>query len=284
MDISAFLDNLDILFNDKKYDEIETYLKNGIEKANKEKDLGAELSICNELGGFYRICTRFPEAKRAFERALEIVGQLGLEDQEPYAVTALNLATMLAAANEPFEAIQYFEKALLFLEQNQANGYLLASAYNNLIGLYIRETKFEKAEECGKRAIFQIEKLPNTQEEQAVTHSLLAQIYLMCGKIKEAENECLISYHLFGEAENPSAVHKSALCSTQGQLFIYKKMWRNAETVLKEAVLLQESSVGDTKNMASILDFLVLVENQLGNHSAANEYQKRADGIRERAL
>ena len=61
MDMNKFFYDLDQLLADKKFAEAEEYMKDGLKKAEEECDAGATISICNELGGYYRATSRYAE-------------------------------------------------------------------------------------------------------------------------------------------------------------------------------------------------------------------------------
>ena len=79
MDIQMFFNTLDRLFSEKRPQEAEAFMRERLSQAEKESDAGAVVTICNELGGYYRAVSRYEEGVPLYQRALQIIADLHQE-------------------------------------------------------------------------------------------------------------------------------------------------------------------------------------------------------------
>ena len=84
MEMNNFYYQVDKLFEDKKIAEAEEFMKNTLAQAEAEKDAGAVITVCNELGGYYRAVSRYSEGIPLYEKALRLMREMGLERSEHY--------------------------------------------------------------------------------------------------------------------------------------------------------------------------------------------------------
>ena len=59
MDINQFFTKLDALFANKEMQQAEIYMKESLQTAESTGDLGSAIAICSELGGYYRMLSRY---------------------------------------------------------------------------------------------------------------------------------------------------------------------------------------------------------------------------------
>ncbi|MBR3645587.1 MAG: tetratricopeptide repeat protein, partial [Lachnospiraceae bacterium] len=98
MDINTFLSELDNLFASKRFSEVDDFLKDNYDKAVTEQDINAQITILNEMAGYYREATRYKEAVRCVDQSRKIMDELGMQKTMQYATTLINEANAYRAA------------------------------------------------------------------------------------------------------------------------------------------------------------------------------------------
>ena len=93
MNIENFYSTLDNFFMEKKIDKAELFLKDTLSEA---EDFELIIVACNELGGLYRVLSRYDEGMPLYEKALESLRRIGDAESENYATTLINYATILS--------------------------------------------------------------------------------------------------------------------------------------------------------------------------------------------
>ena len=80
---------------EKKIDKAELFLKDTLSEAEAAEDFGLIIVACNELGGLYRVLSRYDEGMPLYEKALESLRRIGAVDSENYATTLINFLEFL---------------------------------------------------------------------------------------------------------------------------------------------------------------------------------------------
>ena len=135
-----FYQHLDTLYEAGNPAEVERFLtfhvnfyKDG-ETFNSQLLLAAE----SELGGFYRSCGRYEEARELFSQALELCAQNKGKDSMAYATTLHNLGSCCRPLQENEQAEKCFTEARESFESHEAtDNYLYACILNELALLYM---------------------------------------------------------------------------------------------------------------------------------------------------
>ena len=133
-DVAGFLRQLDAIFAAQEGPQrADRFLGESLAAARKAHDRGAELTVLNELIGFYRVTSRHDDAVDVVNDALALVDELGAAQSEAGITTLINAATALRAAGERERAQQLYERAMndaerLFSPLDRR----LAALHNNL--------------------------------------------------------------------------------------------------------------------------------------------------------
>jgi len=131
--VERVIGKLDEYFYSGDFDAAERHLKYWLEEAKQGRDKRAELTIRNEMMGFYRQRGKKDEAYEAASEGMRLTGLLGMEGSLSSATTCLNCATVFKAFGEPERAVEYYEKARELYEAFlPAGDKKLAGLYNNL--------------------------------------------------------------------------------------------------------------------------------------------------------
>lgn len=193
---AQFYSELDEMFaNHAGADAIETYLLRKLAEANP-----LQLSVLNELMGFYRSRGEYAKNKPIIDKVLDLAKKMDLAGTEAGTTTLINAATSLRAAGSYDRAEKIYTQALNeSTETLGAKNRKLAALHNNLSMLYSETGRTHDAIEELNHAL---EILQNTSTDPerdidiAATHTNLALAMLQeCSKEctqerKECSKEC----------------------------------------------------------------------------------------------
>lgn len=221
-DAAQFYNELDEMFaNHASADVIETYLLRKLTEANP-----LQLSILNELMGFYRSRGEHTKNQPIINRALNLANKMQLAGTEAGTTTLINAATSLRAAGSYDRAEKIYTQALNeSTETLGTKNRKLAALHNNLSMLYSETGRTHDAIEELNQAL---EILQNTSTDPerdidiAATHTNLALAMLQeCTKehTKECSKECS---HPNTSTNSKSATLESAFehASTSVRMYI----------------------------------------------------------------
>lgn len=213
-DAAQFYNELDEMFaNHASADAIETYLLRKLTEANP-----LQLSILNELMGFYRSRGEHTKNQPIINRALNLANKMQLAGTEAGTTTLINAATSLRAAGSYDRAEKIYTQALNESAMTLgAKNRKLAALHNNLSMLYSETGRTHDAIEELNQAL---EILQNTSTDPerdidiAATHTNLALAML-----QECTKECS---HPNTSTNSKSATLESAFehASTSVRMYI----------------------------------------------------------------
>lgn len=140
-----------------------------------------ELTILNELIGFYRKTGNPEQGLRVMQRADRIISEHALESTEAAGTTWLNIATAYRAFGKVQQSYDYFVKTKQnYLQQMNPFDYRMASLHNNMALLFLDTGYLEKAKEAFELAVEILQTDPESEAELATTYiNLLVLIYKM---------------------------------------------------------------------------------------------------------
>lgn len=228
MDIGAVLRHLDMLFKEKELAQVEPYLLRQRQMAQAEGDRAAELTLDNELAGFYRSVSRASEAIAMADAALALVGEMGLTETMPHATTLINRAT-----------------ALRIVEMQQEKGYLLASLCNNMSQVDQTLGRHEVAIALLERALTALSALAGVDAEIATIHSNLAISLIALGRYEEARTHLEKALTLFEAGDGPRDAHYGAALAAAGELAYHEGAYERAVAFFTRALPEIRASFGE---------------------------------------
>ncbi len=148
----------------------ERHLKYWLEEAEAANDGRGQLTLNNELMGFYRKQGKKEEAIRHAEKACELVEKLDMADTTVAGTTWVNSGTVMEAFRDPVGGLVYFEKARENYEKNlPANDARLGGLYNNMALALTSCGRYKECREMFRKALDVMEKQPGGEPEQAIT-------------------------------------------------------------------------------------------------------------------
>ena len=175
------IEKMDDYMGQKDYAGAERHLKYWLEEAKLGHDMRGQLTIRNELIGFYRKRGRKEEAYENIKEALSLLKALDFEGTISSGTTYTNAATAYYTFGDNEAALPYFEKAKDVYEANQTtNKDLLGGLYNNMALSCTALSRFVQALKLYGKALDLMEDVPGGILEQAIT-------YLNMANAKEAQ-------------------------------------------------------------------------------------------------
>ncbi len=255
MNIENFYQALDNFFMEKKIDKAELFLKDTLSKAEAAEDFGLIIAACNELGGLYRVLSRYDEGMPLYEKALESLRRIGAADSENYATTLINYATILSMSGRQEEALDKYKEVVRILQSHGAEGdYRMAALYNNMSGLYQARDDFNAAAAYLHKALLILKNLTDAEIETAVSCSNLASIYIVLGNMQDAENYAKQAVEIFHAEAAEDDVHYSAALCTLGEVYFAKGEYAEAEELFSEALRLIARDYGTSNDSYRVVE------------------------------
>ncbi|QIB69852.1 tetratricopeptide repeat protein [Aminipila butyrica] len=283
MDLNVFFNELDSIFKRGNIKEAERVSLEWMEKAQKEGNVPAILAIANELGGIYRVTSRFEESQNAYSIALKAVTLLQLENTEQHGTTLLNLASVYAAAKNNQEALKLYEQAAAIYENcGLHKDYRLAALYNNISHVYDELNDLIQAERHAARSLEIIQVLPEFPIEMATTCTSLACIYLKQNRYHEAERNLFTAQQIFKNQGGKMNPHYAATLSALGELYYHTNQYGLAIQHFEQALELIKSSYGENISYVATCKNLAKVHEAVQDLAKRDEYNKQAAQVEER--
>lgn len=188
--VQRIIEKLDSLYNKNDLTESGRLLTYWQKEAEGLKDEQGELSILNELLGYYRKVNLKDEGLMTIERTFHLIKKLDMEENFSVATIYLNMATTLKAFNKPKEALKLYNKTLKIYSLNSTPPELWAGLYNNQAVTMADLGLLEDAEKCYFLALDKLTDTKNYYTDGAITQVNLAHLYEKLGK-KEQITNCL---------------------------------------------------------------------------------------------
>ena len=168
--IGRIMDRLREYEDKNDWPAAERHLKYWLAEAEAAHDGRGQLTLNNELMGFYRKQGKKEEAILHAEKACELVEALDMADTTVAGTTWVNSGTVMEAFKDPVGGLVYFEKAQENYEKNlPADDARLGGLYNNM-GLALTSCgRYQECREMFRKALDVMEKQPGGELEQAIT-------------------------------------------------------------------------------------------------------------------
>lgn len=284
MDMNNFYYKVDKFFEDKKPAEAEQFMKDTLAQAEAECDAGAVITVCNELGGYYRATSRYAEGIELYEKALKIMKDMGLAASEHYGTTLVNYATMYTLMGDLIKALNlYTEAAEIYAAAGLGGDYRLAALFNNMSYVCQDLQDYPQAQEYLEKTLFILKSQPDSEIEVAIANTNLAGVYLAMDMIDEAKVTIKKALDIFITESGNSDVHYAGAVCTLGEIYFKENVFDKACALFKEGLSLTERDYG-TENLsyAVLCDNAAVCLKEMGQTEEAAEYESRAAAIKER--
>lgn len=278
----------------------ETQNKESKEKANCAYDKSQEsnaqalqLSVLNELMGFYRSRGEHAKNKPIIDNALDLAKKMDLAGSEAGTTTLINAATSLRAAGSYERAAEIYSQAIKESSKTlKPNDRKLAALHNNLSMLYSETGNTSEAINELNIALEILQKSsidPSTDIDIAATHTNLALAILQeCSQPSESTNSksdslnsafehAQMSLKIYKDGNNQNQPHYASALAGYAQVQYARKEYSDAVKAYSEALDLIAQCYGkDSESYAITAENLQqtrkLAEN-VTTTSAANTIQ-----------
>ncbi len=182
-DLDKFLETNDV-------EGAELHLTEWLKKAREGKDKAGELTVLNEMMGFFRSIGKEKEGLDSVKEGLSLLESMDLKESVTAGTTWINAATTLKAFGRAGEAMPLYERAWRAYNGNLDPGdYRFAGLSNNMaltcvdMGDYVRAGKYYQT------AMNIMKNLPRGSMEMAVTYVNLACMYDAWGHRSDLEGD-----------------------------------------------------------------------------------------------
>ncbi|GAA2530267.1 DUF4037 domain-containing protein [Rarobacter incanus] len=221
-DTTGFLQGLDRAFAAHTPPQaIEDYLFDGLARARAATDMAAQLTVLNELAGFYRSVSRHDDAIACGDDALDLIAAMGLAGSDAEATTLINSATALRAAGRNADALARYNRALEICERTMApNDRRIAALHNNASMAYSQQGEYGQAREHLLEALAIAEAAstdPDADVDIASTLSNLALVDFKLGDSANANRAVSRAMAIFESVDNQSNPHVAAALAAYAQ-------------------------------------------------------------------
>lgn len=279
MNLDVFFHELDELFSQGDMEQVEPYFQKNLQLAEQEQDIGARITILNEMMGFYRETSQYEKSKQCIQSVLALIEEAGLTDSLPHATTLLNSANALRAAGEWNTAMEYYNQVFaLFEGQVPQTDFRYAELYNNVSLLYQEMGRYDMASRCLLNALEIVRQTPDKEFQMAVTLTNLGSSRLREGKLEEAITDLQQAVDLF-QSMQVSDTHLAAALSAMGEASFRQGKPEQAEEYYQRALEMIEGYVGRTEAYQRVADSLAAVKRCRTDREQAGEAQSHISGL-----
>ena len=235
MNLEEIMIELETLFMQERYSDIEEFLNANIVRARNKDLKDVELSLDNELIGFYRETGSYEKALQICSRVINLMQEMEIEGTISYATTLLNVANAYRAAGLLPQALNYYKQVITIYTHNlPKDDMLFASYYNNISLLYQEMGEYEIAKDNQENALRIVAKKADKQFETAVTQANLANTCIELGLDEEAKARAEEAIRIFEEIGIEDA-HYSAALSALGSIYYVEKNYNEALKIMEKS-------------------------------------------------
>lgn len=290
LSVSQLYKELDSMFaNHASVQEIEKYLLNALnqsqakanqeesnqEEANQEESnaQALQLSVLNELMGFYRSRGAHAKNKPIIDNALDLAKKMDLAGSEAGTTTLINAATSLRAAGSYERATEIYSQAIKESSKTlKPNDRKLAALHNNLSMLYSETGNTSEAINELNIALEILQKSsidPSTDIDIAATHTNLALAILQeCSQnsantnskyasLNSAFEHASTSIRMYIAGNNQNQPHYASALAGYAQVQYARKEYSDAVDAYSKALDLIAQCYGkDSESYAITLENL----------------------------
>lgn len=260
MNVDEILQKIDELLHECRLDEAEDYMNACLEQAKDEGRTDIEITIYNELAGFYRDCGKFEQSLECCRRSEELLDIIGEGETPRRCAALLNSANACRASGKLSEAYEYYDKIWNILAKLPEEEGLFASYYNNLSLLHQEAGRWEEAKGCLENALEIAERSPDGEIRSAISRSNLAVCLIRlhdCGRAKEILAPAMEIF----KGRSPSDFHYSAALAAMGDILFNEEKYAEAAEYYEAALSEIELHMGRNNFYDTVM----------GNLSAAYE-------------
>jgi len=175
------------------------------------------VSVCNELGCFYRSLSRWQEAVIAFQEGLDELRRFFQDKTPTAAMLYMNLADTQRLMGRLDGALGLFHQAeQILIRDEAANQPALAGLYNNLALVYQAQGNLKQTVECAEHSISILRDLGEHGADLGAALNNLAAALAALGRQDEADAAICASVELLSSQDCGVTPHYPAALNTKG--------------------------------------------------------------------
>lgn len=220
-----------------------------------------EITLCNELGSFYRGQGAFSKAETVLERARKrAADHIGMDTSE-YATILTNLATCYRLSGKLDMAVSLFEQSSeIYKSCGEDCEELYYEMLNNLSLVYMDKKEYKKAKTLLTTVSAYCAAHPEYRRELAIALNNLGSLALMTGQTDEAAEYLDQCISIYDKLDISDQAHLAAVYNSLGQLYFQKKELNKAQTCYEKAKELTIYHFGKNHEYDQLCENIVLVE------------------------
>ena len=170
MENRDFFQKLDEFFEKNQIEEAGVFLEQSLKEARDSKDISLEISVLNEMMGYYRSTDQEEKGIQSVKDGLVLIQSNGLETHPAVANMWINMGTTLCHFERVQEAETCYKNAELFLMTSPGGAITMASLYNNTAAVFVKKGNYEEAYQ---RYCMALETLKKLQEQPEYWEDLM---------------------------------------------------------------------------------------------------------------
>ena len=251
MDINKILAEYDGMFGRYDLTDIELFLKNHLQQAERENENNVRITLLNEIIG---LCRDTSQREKALSYCMELkilMDSMGLNGTTDYATSLLNIANAYRAFGLLQEAAVFYEQVRnIYDNQLSTPGHLYASLYNNWSHVYQDNGDHFKAKELLEKALDILISGDYPQVMQAISRVNIATALLRLNSdtsYREAMDHLQKALSIF-EADGGKDFHYSAALVAMGDACSYRNELQQALDYYGRGLQEIEKHTGKNKN------------------------------------
>ncbi len=178
IDVRRVLDKVDECFSRRDIDGAGRLLEYWRGEAALMRDRSGELSVVNELIGFYRKSGKRDEALASCARAMTLLDELEQGEMTSGGTVLVNCATAYKAFGMANEAMPLYRRAeKLYDELLEGDDPRMGGLYNNMALALVDLHEFDEAEVNYRKALSVMARVEHGETDVAVTYVNLAHLF-----------------------------------------------------------------------------------------------------------
>ncbi len=264
IDLDVFYRELDELFSKKGKKEIENYLLTHLRKAKIREDLPGETAVGNEMGGFYRAIGNNEKAMEIYERVLENIQTMGLENTEKHMAVLINIGSVQSNMGKWESALRrYLQGERILRGLSGDHTYFTAALYNNMSAALRNVGDLETAELVAEKALSLIQSMEQAHDEIATTYINLGEIAIKKGELAKARTQLNKAVSIFKEKKKKNSPHYPVALAGLGEINYLEGKKQEALLAYREALAVVEQKFGQSLDYHRLLENIRKVEETL---------------------
>lgn len=222
-----------------------------LEEAKLAGDERAQLSLCNELMGLFRLAGNKDEAIRYAESALALIDRTGIDGTVAAGTVCVNCGTVYTAFGQPKDAMVYYERAAAIYGQRLGTADArVGSLYNNMAACLTAAGEYVKAEESYGKALAVMSEVPGSEPERAITLLNLADLLRVAYGLADAcerIDDCVQRAHDLMEGEGVArGTDYAQVCGKCAPIFEYYGWFAYAEELRRREAAIYGKAGNDS--------------------------------------